>query len=60
MSFVQPVQRALWMPSLLLVFWRPFSQQLFWRLVFWLRFSWQRPFWLVLLLARLLSWRLAF
>ncbi len=54
MSFVQPEQRVLWMPSLLLVFWRLFSQPLFWRLAFWLRFSWLRPFWLVLLWALLL------
>ncbi len=38
-SFVQPGQRVLWMPSLLLVFWPLFSQPLFWQLVFWLQFS---------------------
>ena len=38
-SFVQPGQRVLWMPSLLLVFWLLFSQPLFWLLVFWRQFS---------------------
>ena len=33
-SFVQQGQRVLWMPSLLLVFWRLFSRPLFWQLAF--------------------------
>ena len=42
-SFVQQGQRVLWMPSLLLVFWRLSSRPLFWQRAFW-----RQSFWLLL------------
>jgi len=62
-SFEQPGQRVLWVPSLLLVFWLLFSQRPFWQLAFWQRSSWLLLFWRALLFwrpafwLRLLFWR---